>query len=129
MITFVPPWRHYFAQPDDLLSALTIPVVPSLVYAALLMVMGAALRRRLLIAWWLFVLWWLVVPEVTRVLNLLDDFRLADLIGFVLMSTVIVLAWRVRKQFAARGVSREPPRRGRLLHPRRRGHARRSGRC
>ncbi|HEY6687839.1 MAG TPA: hypothetical protein VI094_16680, partial [Propionibacteriaceae bacterium] len=34
--TFVPPLRRYFRQWDDIVSMLTIPIVPNLVYAAVL---------------------------------------------------------------------------------------------
>ena len=47
LITFIPPWRRYFTRQYDVVSMLTIPVVPGFVYAALLAVMAVALRRRL----------------------------------------------------------------------------------
>ena len=53
VVSCVADWRAYFARPEDVVSALTIPVVPSLTYAALLAVLGAALRRRIRAAWWL----------------------------------------------------------------------------
>ncbi len=31
VVALVPPWRDYFRTSDDLLSMLTIPIVPSLV--------------------------------------------------------------------------------------------------
>ena len=55
------------------MSALTIPVYPSLAYAALLAVLGAALRRRISAAWWLTFVWWLLLPEIARVLFLSED--------------------------------------------------------
>ena len=70
VVALVPPWRRYFAQPDDALSLLTIPIVPSVVYAALLTVLGVGLRRRLSAAWWILLLWWLVLPEIGRVIAL-----------------------------------------------------------
>ncbi|QGG41473.1 bifunctional lysylphosphatidylglycerol synthetase/lysine--tRNA ligase LysX [Aeromicrobium yanjiei] len=102
IVTLVPPWRRYFANYDDPLSLLTIPVVPSLVYAALLLVTGVGLRRRLRAAWWLGVLWWLGVPEIGRIDDIVsgDNVVLAS-IGLVLVGAVIVLAVRVRPQFAA----------------------------
>ena len=45
---------------------LTIPIVPSLVYAALLVVLAVALRRRLRAAWWILLIWWLVLPQIGR---------------------------------------------------------------
>ena len=54
------------------MSILTIPIVPGLVYAALLLVMAVALRRRLRAAWWLLVIWWLVVPEMGRIVFLVS---------------------------------------------------------
>ena len=67
VVAVVPAWRDFFLAPDDPLSLLTIPVVPSLVYAAVLFVVGVAVRRRLRAAWWLVTVWWLVVPELGRV--------------------------------------------------------------
>ena len=64
VVAVVPPWRDYFAREQDIVSLLTIPIVPSLVYAALLVAMGVALRRRLRAAWWILVIWWLVLPEL-----------------------------------------------------------------
>ena len=66
VVALVPPWHRYFAQPNDAVSVLTIPIVPSLVYAALLAVMGVALRRRLRAAWWILVVWWLVLPRARQ---------------------------------------------------------------
>ncbi|MFI7063849.1 bifunctional lysylphosphatidylglycerol synthetase/lysine--tRNA ligase LysX [Kribbella sp. NPDC050124] len=100
----VPPWRDYFAREQDIVSMLTIPIVPSLVYAALLVAMGVALRRRLRAAWWLLVLWWLLLPELARILSLIDGGPLIQIAGFVLMAGVLVVAWRARSQFAARRV-------------------------
>ena len=42
VVALVPPWRDHFGTSDDLLSLLTIPIVPSLAYAALLAVMAFA---------------------------------------------------------------------------------------
>jgi len=111
VITFVPPWRAYFARGYDLISMLTIPIVPGLVYAALLLVMAAALRRRLRAAWWLMVIWWLILPQLGRLLSLISgepdisafEF-VVQAVGLVLMGFVTVLAFRARKQFAARRV-------------------------
>ncbi|QBR91540.1 hypothetical protein EXE57_04080 [Nocardioides euryhalodurans] len=72
VIAVVPPWHRYFLEPADPVSLLLIPIVPSLVYAALLLVMGVALRRRLRAAWWILLGWWLVVPEIGRVLAIVE---------------------------------------------------------
>ena len=104
VVAIVPTWRHYFSRSDDLLSVLTIPVVPSLVYAALLFVVGAALRRRLSAAWWLFVVWWLLLPALSLVLSLLDEFRVDVALGLVLVAAVTVVAVLAKPQFVARRV-------------------------
>ena len=105
VVALVPPWHHYFAQTNDLVSLLLIPIVPSLVYAALLLVMAEALRRRLRTAWWIMVIWWLALPEIGRVIDIVDGDDVAlNAIGFVLVAAVIVLAVRTRPQFAARRV-------------------------
>ena len=105
VVSCVSDWRNYFARPEDIVSALTIPVVPSLVYAALLAVMGAALRRRIRGAWWLTFIWWLVIPWLARIAFLAQEFDLATLIGLVVVGAAIVLAWRVRYQFVVRHVA------------------------
>ena len=40
VVAIVPPWHEYFDQADDVVSVLTIPIVPNIIYAALLAVMG-----------------------------------------------------------------------------------------
>ena len=40
VVALVPPWHSYFDRTDDAVSLLTIPIVPSLIYAALLFVMA-----------------------------------------------------------------------------------------
>ncbi|HEU5486220.1 MAG TPA: phosphatidylglycerol lysyltransferase domain-containing protein, partial [Microlunatus sp.] len=109
VVSFIGPLRRYFAREYDLVSALTIPIVPGLVYAALLLVMAVALRRRLRAAWWLLVVWWVVLPELGRILflitgrgSLLDKTLTA--IGLVLMGFVLVVLIRSRSQFSARRV-------------------------
>ena len=104
VISLVRPWHRYFARNNDVVSALTIPVVPSLVYAALLVVVGVAMRRRLRAGFGLFVVWWLLVPEVARVVSLLSGGSWVQAVGLVLVAGVLVLAWRVRSQFVARHV-------------------------
>ena len=64
VVAIVPPWHEYFDQADDVVSVLTIPIVPSLIYASLLAVMGVALRRRLRAAWWVLLVWWLILPRL-----------------------------------------------------------------
>lgn len=111
LITIIPPWARHFARQYDVLSMLTIPIAPGLVYSALLFVMAVALRRRLRAAWWLMVVWWLIVPEIGRVLSLVSGFPhirawqyLWLSIGLVGMGAVTVLAFRARRQFTARRV-------------------------
>jgi lysyl-tRNA synthetase, class II len=104
LITFIPPLRQYFARSYDVVSMLTIPVVPGFVYAALLAVMAVALRRRLRAAWWLLVIWWLIVPELARIASLLTGGPWLQIIGLVLMGLVTVIAIRSRTQFVARRV-------------------------
>ncbi|MEN0129191.1 MAG: bifunctional lysylphosphatidylglycerol synthetase/lysine--tRNA ligase LysX [Brevundimonas sp.] len=105
VVALVPDWRDYFRATDDALSLLTIPVVPSLVYATLLFVVGAALRRRLRAAWWVLLLWWLVLPSIGRVVDIVNgtDVALAA-IGLAVAAGAAWLAIRERDQFAARGV-------------------------
>lgn len=106
VIACVPPWHDHFAREDDPLSLVTIPIVPSLVYAALLLVLGVALRRRIRIAWWILVIWWLVLPQLGRIRAIVDGEDLwANCIGFVLITAVLVLAVRVRSQFTAHRVA------------------------
>ena len=70
--TFIPPLRRYFLRWDDVVSTLTIPIVPNLVYAALLISVGIALRRRLRAAWWIFVIWWIIIPQLARIFSIID---------------------------------------------------------
>ncbi len=109
VVSIVPAWRRYFRAPDDIVSMLTIPVLPSLVYASLLAVMGVALRRRLLAAWWLLVVWWLVLPELGRIVSVTEEAQLAEIIGFIFIAGVLVIAWRARPQFVARRVAGSLP--------------------
>lgn len=105
VITFVPPWYRYFAADDDILSLLLVPVYPGLVYAALLYVMGVALRRRLRPALVLTIVWWFVVPSIGRVWNALDDdHRVLNILGLLVSLALVMLAWRVRAQFVAHRV-------------------------
>jgi lysyl-tRNA synthetase class 2 len=110
VVSAVPAWRAYFAREADLLSTLLVPVVPNLVYAALLFALAVGLRRRLRAAWWVAVLWLLVLPEVDRVAALLTgEVTAARVIGAVLVAGLLVLAVRVKQQFAARAVRGNVP--------------------
>lgn len=104
VVTVVPPWRRYFARDDDVISVLTIPIVPSLVYAAILVVVGVGLRRRLRAAWWVMFIWWLALPEVGRIVALALGASWLNAVGLVLMAAPLILVWRVRPQFTARRV-------------------------
>jgi lysyl-tRNA synthetase, class II len=104
--TFIPPLRRYFLQWHDIVSMLTIPIVPNLVYAALLISIGVALRRRLRAAWWIFVIWWIILPQLGRIFSIINDGPLLQIAGLVIMSVVLVIIWRARPQFQARGARR-----------------------
>lgn len=111
VITLVPPWGRYFTREYDVVSMLTIPIVPGLVYTALLLVMAIALRRRLRAAWWLLVVWWLILPELGRIASLISGEPnlsgweyAAQVVGLLVMGAVTVLAFRARPQFSARRV-------------------------
>lgn len=108
VITLVPSWHRFFARRVDAVSMLTIPVAPGFGYAALLLVMAVALRRRLRAAWWLMLIWWLLIPQIFRVIAVVQGVPLShgvlQAIGFVLMTAVTVLAVRARPQFPARRV-------------------------
>lgn len=105
LITLVPPWYRYFAADDDIVSLLLVPVYPGLVYAALLYVMGVALRRRLRPALVVLVAWWFVIPSIGRVWNIVDgEHVVPNILGVLVSLALVVLAWRVRAQFVARRV-------------------------
>src|SRR5829696_5576688 len=104
--TLIPPLRRYFVQWHDVVSMLTIPIVPNLVYAALLIAVGVALRRRLRAAWWIFVIWWIVIPQLARIYSIITGGPLLQIAGLVIMSAVLVIVWRARSQFQAHGVVR-----------------------
>src|SRR4029450_3341558 len=101
--TFVPPLRRYFLQWHDVVSMLTIPIVPNLVYAALLISLGVALRARLRAAWWIFVIWGIILPQLGRIFSIIAGGPLLQIAGLVIMSAVLVIVWRARPQFQARG--------------------------
>ena len=102
----IPPLRRYFAQWHDVVSMLTIPIVPNLVYAALLIAVGVALRRRLRAAWWILLIWWIIIPQLARIYSIITGGPLLQIAGLVIMSAVLVIVWRARSQFQARGVLR-----------------------
>jgi lysyl-tRNA synthetase, class II len=101
--TFIPPLRRYFRQYDDIISMLTIPIVPNLVYAAVLISVGIALRRRLRAAWWIFVIWWIIIPQLARIFSIISGGPLLQIAGLVIMSAVLVIVWRAKPQFQAHG--------------------------
>ncbi|SDE33314.1 bifunctional lysylphosphatidylglycerol synthetase/lysine--tRNA ligase LysX [Nocardioides lianchengensis] len=106
VISLVPPWHRYFAQADDIVSTLLIPIVPSLVYSALLLVMAVALRRRLRAGWWVMVVWWLVLPEIGRIVGIVDGpDRALQAVGLVVVGAVAVVAFMSRPQYVARRVA------------------------
>lgn len=106
VVALVPPWRRYFDSSDDVVSILTIPVVPSLVYASLLAVMAVALRRRLRAAWWVLLVWWLLVPQIGRIWNVVDGRAVVlNVVGFFLVSAATVLVLRARPEFSVRRVA------------------------
>ncbi len=99
----MPPLRRFFDREDDPVSLVLVPVVPNLVYAALLIGLAVGLRRRLRAAWWLFVVLLLVLPSVGRVYSVAqgEDVVLCAL-GLVVAVLVLVVAVQARPQFAAR---------------------------
>ena len=110
VVAVVPAWRSYFAREADLVSRLLVPVVPNLVYAALLFALAVGLRRRLRAAWWVAVLWLLVLPEVDRVVSLVGgEITAALVLGTALVAGLILLAVRVKPQFSARAVRGNVP--------------------
>jgi lysyl-tRNA synthetase class 2 len=100
--TFIAPLRRYFRH-YDAVSMLTIPIVPNLVYAALLIAIGIALRRRLRAAWWIFVVWWIILPQIVRIFSLATGGSLLQIGGLVIMSAVFVILLRAKPQFHAHG--------------------------
>jgi lysyl-tRNA synthetase class 2 len=101
--TLIPPLRRYFLRWDDIVSMLTIPIVPNFVYAAVLISVGIALRRRLRAAWWIFVIWWIILPQLARIFSILSGGSLLQIAGLVIMSAVLVIVWRAKPQFQAHG--------------------------
>ncbi len=105
VVAVIDPWRDYMQQRVDPISAVTIPLVPTLVYAALLFVMAVGLRRRLRAAWWLLVLWWLGFPEVARAVDLATGRgTVPEAVGLVLAGVVLAVLVRHRTQWSVRRV-------------------------
>ncbi|GAB3659709.1 bifunctional lysylphosphatidylglycerol synthetase/lysine--tRNA ligase LysX [Nocardioides korecus] len=105
VVAVVDPWRDYMQQRVDPISAVTIPLVPTLVYSALLFVMAVGLRRRLRAAWWLVMLWWLGFPEVARAVDLATGRgTVPEAVGLVLAGAAMVVMLRFRKQWSVRRV-------------------------
>ncbi len=105
VVSLVPSWRHYFRSSDDVVSLLTIPIVPSLVYAALLAVTAVALRRRLRAAWWVLLVWWLALPQLGRIYDVIVGRSVVlNVIGLVLVGGAMALVVRARRQFVVRRV-------------------------
>ena len=98
----IPALRRYFRH-YDAISMLTIPIVPNLVYAALLIAMGIAMRRRLRAAWWIFLIWWIILPQLVRIGSLATGGSLLQIVGLAIMTAVLVILWRARPQFQAHG--------------------------
>jgi lysyl-tRNA synthetase, class II len=101
-VAVVEPWRDYMERANDPISSLTIPIVPNLVYAALLVALAVALRRRLRAAWWLLLLWWFVVPGIARMVDLVRGGTVTEVIGLVATGCAIIIMLRTRWQFTAR---------------------------
>ncbi len=103
----VPPLNRFFDRSDDPVSLATVPIVPNLVYAAVLFALGVGLRRRLRSAWWAFVVLLLVLPTIGRVASLAGSDRdVLDAVGLVVAGTLLVLAVIARRQFTARTARR-----------------------
>ena len=99
----VPPLRRFFDRVDDPVSLVLVPIVPNLVYAALLVALAVGLRRRLRAAWWLFVILLFVLPSIGRVSSIADGENVAlSVVGLAVAVAVLVVALRARSQFTAR---------------------------
>jgi lysyl-tRNA synthetase, class II len=99
----VPVLHRFFGHVDDPVSLGLLPVVPNLVYAALLIVLAVGLRRRLQAAWWFLVVLLLVVPSIARAQAVVaGDELLFNVIGLTVSVVLLVVAVRARSQFSAR---------------------------
>jgi lysyl-tRNA synthetase class 2 len=63
VITLVPPWHRFFGRGADLVSLLAFPVVPNLIYAALLAALAIGFHRRMRAAFWVGFIWWPGFPR------------------------------------------------------------------
>jgi lysyl-tRNA synthetase class 2 len=107
VVSVIPPFRRYFSGSDDIVSALVVPVIPNLVYAAVLVALAAGLRRRLRAAWWFVVVMLVVLPGLGRLGFVADGVdRWANLIGLVVTVFVLTALIRSRHAFAARPARR-----------------------
>ena len=103
VVTVVPPWRAYFLRDDDIVTVLLLPIVPNIVYAALLAGIAVGLRRRLRAAWWVFVVLLVAIPIALRI----DLYRQPghtplDLVGIVVGVGLLAVAIVSYRQFTAR---------------------------
>jgi lysyl-tRNA synthetase class 2 len=107
VVSLVPAWRAFFARDDDPVSVLLLPVVPNLVYASLLAVLGVGLRRRLRPAWWVFVVLLVLLPSLRRVVSLVEGSQpVLDLAGLVVAAGLLALAVLAWPQVDARPAPR-----------------------
>jgi lysyl-tRNA synthetase class 2 len=106
VVAVVPDWHHFFIRPDDPVSLVTFPIVPSLIYAAVLVVVAVGVRRRLRAAWWVLLVWWLLLPEIGRVVAIAtgDDVVL-NAIGLVVVAAAIAVMVLALPGFVARHVA------------------------
>jgi lysyl-tRNA synthetase class 2 len=103
VVGIVPPWRRYFSATDDVVSAVLLPVVPNLVYVAVLVALGVGLRRRLRAAWWAFLLVLVVLPGLGRLgFVAADTNRWANAVGLVVTVLLLVAMVASRRYFTAR---------------------------
>jgi lysyl-tRNA synthetase, class II len=103
----VPPLNRFFDRSDDPVSLAAVPIVPNLVYAAVLFALGVGLRRRLRSAWWAFVVLLLVLPSIGRVASLAGvDRDVLDAVGLVVAVALLAVAVVARGQFTARTARR-----------------------
>jgi lysyl-tRNA synthetase class 2 len=103
----VPPLHRFFDRSDDPVSLATVPIVPNLVYAAVLFALAVGLRRRLRSAWWVFVVLLLVLPSIGRVVSLAGENRdVLDAVGLVVAGALLVVFVIARRQFTARTARR-----------------------
>ena len=103
----VPQLHRFFDRSDDPVSLATVPVVPNLVYAAVLFALGVGLRRRLRSAWWVFVVLLVVLPSLGRVASLADgEGQVLNAVGLLVAGVLLVVFLIARPQFTARTARR-----------------------